>query len=234
MRSQHAQASFGRTCRITLKRAGTYSNISETSSPRCFNAPPQSGQAVCFGGYFRVSRGRCSGSGRRAGFAAFAADTAAAGVCEATTFSACVASSSSSRNSNCSISRPSFSDLRPNCIRRSLASSNFKCSISLSREVSCSSFDSSCSRCVRMSTFSSLGFSASRSGRGWLAAAIAANLADFLYSKIKMGKKNETVLLTPPSAARNCAPAAANRSLPAASTTAPASAKPCRSPLAAK
>ena len=63
IRSQHAQASFGRTCRITLNRAGTYSRISETSSPRCFSSPPQSGQASCFGGYFRTSRGRCSGSG---------------------------------------------------------------------------------------------------------------------------------------------------------------------------
>ena len=138
MRSQHAQASFGRTCRITLKCAGTYSSISETSSPRCFNSPPQSGQAFCFGGYFRVSRGRCSGNGRRAGFAAFVAGAEAAGVCEGATFSACVASSSSSRNSSCSISRSSFSDLRPNCMRRSLAISSFKCSISVSREASCS------------------------------------------------------------------------------------------------
>ena len=117
MRSQHAQASFGRTCRITLNRAGTYSSISETSSPRCFSSPPQSGHAVCFGGYVRISRGRCSGSGRRAGFAvAFTAETGAADVCEATAFSACVASSSSSRSSSCSIWRSSFSDLRPNCM----------------------------------------------------------------------------------------------------------------------
>ena len=68
MRSQHAQASFGRTCRITLNRAGTYSSISETSSPRDFSLPPQSGQASCFGGYFRTSRGRCSGSGFRGRF----------------------------------------------------------------------------------------------------------------------------------------------------------------------
>src|SRR5665213_1841226 len=39
IRSQHAQASFGRTCRITLNRAGTYSRISETSSPRSFSLP---------------------------------------------------------------------------------------------------------------------------------------------------------------------------------------------------
>ena len=134
MRSQHAQANFGRTCRITLKRAGTYSRISETSSPRCFSSPPQSGQAFCFGGYFRTSRGRCSGSGRRAGFAAFVAGAATDGACKGAAFSACVASSSSSRSSNCSISRSSFSDLRPNCSRRSLAINSFKCSISASRE----------------------------------------------------------------------------------------------------
>src|SRR5882762_7095392 len=34
-------------------------------------------------------------------------------------------------------------ELRPNCIRRSLAISSFKCSISWSRDCSCSSFDSS-------------------------------------------------------------------------------------------
>src|SRR5258708_27410665 len=49
MRSQHAQASLGRTYWMTLRLAGTYSKISETSSPRCFSLPPQSGQASCFG-----------------------------------------------------------------------------------------------------------------------------------------------------------------------------------------
>ena len=66
MRSQHAHASFGRTCRITLKRAGTYSSISATSSPTRCIAPPQSGQHVA-GSWFTVSRGRCSGSGLRDG-----------------------------------------------------------------------------------------------------------------------------------------------------------------------
>ena len=50
-----------------------------------------------------------------------------------------LASNSSSRNSNCSICRSSFSDLRPNCMRRSLAISSFSRSISSSREASCSS-----------------------------------------------------------------------------------------------
>ena len=49
MRSQLAQLSFGRTCRITLKRAGTYSSSSETSSPSRRNRPPQSVQASSFG-----------------------------------------------------------------------------------------------------------------------------------------------------------------------------------------
>ena len=40
--------------------------------------------------------------------------------------------------------------------------------------------------------------------------------------------------VTPTTAAPRCAPAAANQCLPAASITAPASAKPCRSPLAAR
>ena len=36
--SQRTQANFGRTCWITLKCSGTYSSISETSSPRDFTA----------------------------------------------------------------------------------------------------------------------------------------------------------------------------------------------------
>jgi len=173
MRSQHAQASFGRTCLMTLNRAGTYSRISETSSPRSFNWPPQSGQAFCFGRYFRTSRGRCSGSGFRAGFpATFTTGTTPAGVCEPAWFSDCVACNSSSRNSSCSICRSSFSDLRPNCIRRSLAISSFKCSISVSRDNNCSCWERICVRwevisacCEKISAFNSLGGSASRSGR---------------------------------------------------------------------
>ena len=65
-RSQRTQASFGRTCRITLKCSGTYSSVSETSSPRTFSARLQSGHACCFGKISRVSRGRCAGRGCRA------------------------------------------------------------------------------------------------------------------------------------------------------------------------
>jgi hypothetical protein len=141
--------------------------------------------------------------------------------------------SSSSRSSSCSIWRSSFSDLRPNCSRRSLAISSFKCSILLSRETSCSSLLRSCSCCEKMRAFNSLGFSASKSGRARFAAAIAANLADFLTAKLKSTGK-QTILFILPSAEHNYALAAASGSLPAASTTAPASAKPCRSLLAAK
>ena len=202
MRSHPAQASFGRTCRITLNLSGTYSRISETSSPRGFSSPPQSGQVSCFGKYFRTSRGKCSGSGRRAGFAVtLATGVTTAGVCPGAVFSAWFACSSSNCNSSCSICRSSFSDLRPNCIRRSLAISSFKCSISLSR-------DNNCSCCVRMSVFSSLGSSVARSGRARGAATIAPKVADFLYSKMKMHAKTKNSSLTPPSAERSCASAA--------------------------
>ena len=51
--------------------------------------------------------------------------------------SARFASRSSSFSSSCSICRSTFSDLRPNCMRRSLAISSFRCSISCSRESNC-------------------------------------------------------------------------------------------------
>ena len=38
--SHFVQLNFGRTCRITLKRAGTYSSISEMSSPNWRKRPP--------------------------------------------------------------------------------------------------------------------------------------------------------------------------------------------------
>lgn len=51
---------------MTLNRDGTYSRISATSSPKARSVPPQAGQlqgASCT----TVSRGRLSGSARRAG-----------------------------------------------------------------------------------------------------------------------------------------------------------------------
>ena len=49
MLSHFVQLNLGRTWRTTKKLAGTYSSISETSSPSLRSAPPQSGQAVSFG-----------------------------------------------------------------------------------------------------------------------------------------------------------------------------------------
>jgi len=54
VRSQRLQLSLGRTWRITKKLAGTYSNISDTSSPSLRNTPPQSGHADSFGSWLRV------------------------------------------------------------------------------------------------------------------------------------------------------------------------------------
>ncbi len=45
MRSQASQLSFGRTWRMTLKQARTYSSISATSSPNSRSRSPQSGHA---------------------------------------------------------------------------------------------------------------------------------------------------------------------------------------------
>ena len=45
MRSQRLQLSLGRTVRITLKWAGTYSRTSETFSPGSDNVPPRSNRA---------------------------------------------------------------------------------------------------------------------------------------------------------------------------------------------
>jgi len=80
-------------------------------------------------------------------------------------------SSSSSRNSNCSICRCSFSDFRPNCMRCSLASSNCRCSISRSRDCNCScvavslsSAESNCSCWARISARNASPGRAFRSG----------------------------------------------------------------------
>ena len=76
-----AQLSFGRTVRIPLKRAGTYSSTSETSSPSGRSVPPQSGQACCFGAIVSTSRGSSAGSRRRAGFFAGFSCTATIASC---------------------------------------------------------------------------------------------------------------------------------------------------------
>jgi hypothetical protein len=156
------------------------SNTSETSSPNLRSSPPQSGHVFCFGRWVRTSRGRCAGSGRRDDRAAGSTLVIFSGI--AATISASFCCSASSRSSSCSICRSSFSDERPNCMRRSLAINNFNCSISLSRDTI-----SSCCETIR--AFSSVGFRASRLGRTRFALLIAAILSHFLYSMMKTHQK---------------------------------------------
>ena len=153
--------------------------------------------------------------------------------CRVDSFSLRFDSSSSSRNSNCSICRCSFSDFRPNCMRCSLASSSFRCSISRSREISCSSL--LISSCVAPGSALAAHRQEERSDRG----APPLPCAEYrMNSRVLIRARAKKVVerisqVTPTTAAPRCAPAAANRCLPAASITALASAKPCRSPLAA-
>jgi hypothetical protein len=74
----------------------------------------------------RVSRGRCSGSGRRFRFwrVVLLVGAVADGGCAAS-----LVSNPSRFNSNCSTSRAIFSLLVPNIMRRSLAMISFRCSI---------------------------------------------------------------------------------------------------------
>ena len=129
--SQRVQHILGRTWRITLKLAGMYSSISETSSPNFESPPPHAEQASPAGICVWVSRGRCSGSGRRfrfrPGVLVLPVGAAAGGR------AASPVSNSSSFNSSCSTSRAIFSLLVPNIMRRSLAMISFRCSISLLR-----------------------------------------------------------------------------------------------------
>jgi hypothetical protein len=66
MASHRRQENFSRTCWITFHCAGTASSVSLMFSPSFLKVPPQLGQvdgAACT----MRSRGRCWGSGRRAG-----------------------------------------------------------------------------------------------------------------------------------------------------------------------
>src|SRR5436853_2819658 len=67
MASHLRQENFSRTCWITFHCAGTCSSVSVMSSPSLRRIPPQPAQAVG-AGWITRSRGRCPGSGRRAGF----------------------------------------------------------------------------------------------------------------------------------------------------------------------
>lgn len=67
-RSQPEQVSRGRTIRFTMKRPGTYSSSSVTSSsPMRRSLPPQSAQASAAGLSSNSIRGTWSGIGRRFG-----------------------------------------------------------------------------------------------------------------------------------------------------------------------
>ena len=152
--SHLVQLSLGRTCRITLKRAGAYSSTSDTSSPSLLSSPPQAGHAVCCGMCVATSRGRCSGSARRAGLRTAAAGGRVFSVgCRC---SAVPASRSSSCSSSCSSCRWIFSDLRPNCSRCNRAITSLRRSSSASCEEICtcrrsssSSRDEICSCCFK-------------------------------------------------------------------------------------
>ena len=77
-------------------------------------------------GTLHVVRGRCAGSGNLRAFRRLIHNWGSrrnGGSCSH--LLARLASSSSSRSSNCSICRSNFSDLRPNSIRHSLAISSF-------------------------------------------------------------------------------------------------------------
>src|SRR5204862_1400188 len=174
--SQHAQASLGRTVRITLKRTGSSSSVSQTSSPNALSSLPQSGQASSRGAIVQVSRGRCSGKTR-------GAFGAAAELFEffAATHESCasVASSSSTHNSSCSICRARFSLFWPNCIRRNFKISSFSDAISVLFESSSafcdnssSSLDNNAACCSSSNAFNSATSNRSRSG--------STTLADFI------------------------------------------------------
>ena len=153
--------------------------------------------------------------------------------------SARLASRSSSFNSSCSICRSTFSDLRPNCMRCSLAISSFRCSISWSRESSCSRAASqffllrseSLVRC-QQDRLQRIGIQRvqvrQRCGRENHSGVCHELWLECVHSRINSCAYHTRVLRSP-SRNRRFELGAANRSLPAASTTAHASVKPFRS-----
>ena len=184
MRSQHAHASLIRTCRITSNRDGMRSNTSETSSPNLCSSPPQSGHAFCFGRWVRISRGRCAGSGRRAGRETGSTLAICSGI--AATVSASLICRASSRSSSCSICRSSFSEERLNCMRRSLAINHFNCSISLSRDTI-----SSC--CETISASSSWGPSLPDSVEPDSRCSLPQTISHFFYSMMNTLRKQQNL-----------------------------------------
>jgi len=84
------QAMRGRTMRFTMKRPGTYSSSSVTSSPSILSLPPHLLQASP-GDSTSVWRGSSAGSGLRFGLALGSLASAGAGV---SAFAAAISSSS--------------------------------------------------------------------------------------------------------------------------------------------
>src|ERR1700723_1277078 len=124
---QLPQESLGRTCRITLKWLGTYSSISETSSPSGRSFPPQSGHALGFS--CRISsRGSSAGNGRRAGFSSGSFGVGrtsrglAARLASRSSMQSCICKSSPS---SCSEERPYFMRFKYAIWKRSFSSSSF-------------------------------------------------------------------------------------------------------------
>src|ERR1700676_4301966 len=124
---QLAQESFGRTCRMTLKWLGTYSSISETSSPKGRSLPPQSGHAQGFSCTI-CSRGSSAGNGRGAGFSggSFGAGRTSRGLAarlaSRSSMESCICTSS---RSSCSEERPYFMRFKYAISKRSFSSSSF-------------------------------------------------------------------------------------------------------------
>jgi hypothetical protein len=122
---------LGRACRTTRNEAGTYSSTSRASVPMTPNrVPPHSGQRSG-GAWVTVSRGRCSGSGRRALDARSAGDGAGSAPNAAARAAAWAWFSSSSPmvSSSCSMARSIFSEERPNRARFRAASCAFSFSM---------------------------------------------------------------------------------------------------------
>ena len=151
---------------MTLKCPGTYSSTSLRSSPSIRTAPPQAGQALAAGCTF-VSRGRFAGNGRRAGLAlapgaAAGAELPAGASAGIGGASAAPVSISSMASSSWAALRSSFSDERPNCIRRSFISCSFSFSSSSVLSFSAAKARSRSARCSTTSRFR-LGTSSGRS-----------------------------------------------------------------------
>jgi hypothetical protein len=186
MRSQHAQASFGRTCRITLNRAGTYSSISETSSPRNFSSPPQSGQAFLLRRYFALHAAGALAAASHAVSPPLARRDpcrCAATMCSPLVSPAALPAAVPVARSD----DPAFPmSARTACAaawRSAASSARSRCHATTTVHAASGQL---------ISAFSALGSSDSRSGRVCEERQpLHANIATFVYSKIKMHRKTK-------------------------------------------